>query len=104
MSVKPPESCQSMIDVRAGVDALDQQLVALLAQRFFYMDAAARIKPQRDQVRDEARKRQVIANASGAAAAAGLPDGLAETLWETLVEASIAHELLRWESLHAQVA
>jgi isochorismate pyruvate lyase len=104
MSVKPPEACQSMIEVRAGVDALDRQLVALLAQRFGYMDAAARIKPERSQVRDEARKAQVIANASAAAAAAGLPEGLAEALWEQLVEASIAHELRRWDSLRTKVA
>jgi SulP family sulfate permease len=82
----------------------DQELVALLARRFGYMDAAARIKPSRSDVRDEARKAQVIANASAAAAAAGLPPGLAENLWETLVETSIAHELDRWDKLRTQVA
>ena len=97
MTVLPPEACQTMVEVRAGVDALDQELVALLARRFGYMDAGARIKPSRSDVRDEARKAQVIANASAAAAAAGLPSGLAENLWEALVEASIAHELDRWD-------
>jgi len=97
-----PEACLTMKDVRAGVDALDHELVALLARRFTYMDAAARIKPQRDQVRDEARKAQVIANASAAAAAAGLPAGLAETLWEALIEASIAHELEKWDALRPE--
>ncbi len=104
MSVLPPEACQTMLEVRAGVDALDQELVALLARRFGYMDTAARIKPSRSDVRDEARKAQVIANASAAAAAAGLPPGLAENLWETLVETSIAHELDRWDKLRTQVA
>ena len=104
MTVLPPEACQTMVQVRAGVDALDQELVALLARRFGYMDAAARIKPSRSDVRDEARKAQVIANASVAAAAAGLPPGLAENLWEALVESSIAHELDRWDSLRTQVA
>jgi isochorismate pyruvate lyase len=93
-------SCRTMAEVRAGVDQLDLALVALLAERFGYMDAAARIKPERDQVRDEPRKAEVIANAAAAAAAAGLPEGLAEALWETLVEASIAHELKRWDGLH----
>ena len=51
-----------MAEVRAGVDQVDRELVALLARRFAYMDAAARIKPTRDAVRDEARKAQVIAN------------------------------------------
>jgi isochorismate pyruvate lyase len=101
MTVLRPEDCQTMAEVRAGVDALDQELVALLARRFGYMNAAARIKPARSHVRDEARKAQVIANAGAAAAAAGLPEGLAEDLWEALVEASIAHELGVWDSLRA---
>jgi isochorismate pyruvate lyase len=92
-----PESCQTMAEVRAGVDALDQELVALLARRFAFMDAAARIKPSRDAVRDEARKAQVIANATEAARAAGIPDGLIPAIWEQLVEASIAYELGVWD-------
>ena len=91
-----------MADVRKGVDALDRELVALLARRFDYMDAAARIKPARSAVRDEARKAEVIANAATGAAAAGLPAGLAEVLWETLVEASIAHEFSAWDRLRQQ--
>ena len=35
-----------MVDVRAGVDALDRQIVALIGERFRFMDAAARIKPR----------------------------------------------------------
>lgn len=97
--MKTAAACETMAEVREGVDALDRELVALLARRFAYMDAAARIKPTRDAVRDEARKAQVIANAAAAAAAAGLPAGLAESLWETLVEASIAHEFGVWDRL-----
>ena len=92
-----PADCTSMAQVRAGVDAIDRALVDLLVQRFDFMDAAARIKPTRDAVRDEARKAQVIANVD---AAKGLPDGLAAQLWETLVEASIAHELVEWDARH----
>jgi isochorismate pyruvate lyase len=94
-----PESCQTMAEVRAGVDALDQELVALIARRFAFMDAAARIKPNRDAVRDEARKAQVIANATAAAREAGIPDGLISQIWEQLVEASIAYELVKWDKL-----
>lgn len=99
MSVKAGPDCATMADVRAGVDALDRELVALLARRFAYMEAAARIKPSRDLVRDEARKAEVIAKAAAAARAAGLPEGLAEALWEELVESSIAYELGRWDEM-----
>lgn len=85
--------CTNMAEVRAGVDSLDRELVALLRRRFDYMDAAARIKPERGHVRDEARKAQVIANARGAAEAAGMPGEAIAAIWETLVEASIAYEL-----------
>lgn len=82
-----------MAEVRAGVDQLDRDLIALLRRRFDYMDAAARIKPDRSAVRDEARKAQVIANARAHAAAAGLPETAIGHLWDALVEASIAYEL-----------
>jgi isochorismate pyruvate lyase len=88
-----PEACTTMAEVRAGVDAVDRALVTLLARRFGYMDAAARIKPERGHVRDEARKAQVIANARTHARNAGIPDVPIGELWEQLVEASIAHEL-----------
>ena len=55
-SAKLPEQCETMAEVRVGVDQVDRELVALLVRRFGYMDAAARIKTDRGTVRDEARK------------------------------------------------
>ena len=97
-----PEACTTMAEVRAGVDAVDRDLAALLGTRFGYMRAAARIKSDRWAVRDEARKAAVIANASTAAAAAGVPTGVAATLWEQLVEASIAYELAVFDARHGR--
>ncbi|TPG40406.1 chorismate mutase [Sphingomonas koreensis] len=89
--------CTTMAEVRAGVDQVDRELIALLARRFAYMDAAARIKPEREHVRDEARKRQVIDNARAGARAAGLPDAAIAALWDDLVEASIAYEFVAFD-------
>ena len=86
-----------MTEVRAGVDAVDRDLVALLGRRFGYMRAAARIKPERGHVRDEPRKAQVIANAVAHARDNGWPPEAAAELWEVLVEASIAYELDRFD-------
>lgn len=88
-----PSSCTSMAQVRAGVDALDEEIVALLGRRMRFMEAAARIKPDRAQVRDEPRKAAVIAHAQVVAARVGFPPDLAGRLYEELVEGSIAHEL-----------
>jgi isochorismate pyruvate lyase len=92
-----PDDCQTMPDVRTGIDALDADLIALLARRFAYMRAAARIKLTRDAVRDEARKAEVIANAVAHARAEGLPADLIAQLWDDLVEGSIAYELGEWD-------
>lgn len=95
------QDCASMIDVRAGVDALDRALVALLAQRFAYMRAAARIKPDRGAVRDEARKASVIAAAVAQAQAHDIPADVIGDIWERLVEGSIAYELAEWDRTRA---
>ena len=102
MTILPGPDCTTMAEVRAGVDQVDRDLIALLTRRFAYMDAAARIKPTRDAVRDEARKAEVIANARAGAQAAGLPaDDIAE-IWEVLVEASIAYEMRAFEQSPAR--
>jgi isochorismate pyruvate lyase len=88
-----PEECSTMADVRHGIDALDARIVALIGERFRYIEAAARIKDHRDAVRDETRKAVVIEHATRVARDAGVPEGLVGQIYELLVEASIAHEL-----------
>lgn len=93
----PPESCQTMAEVREGVDALDRELVALIAQRARYMEAAARIKPSRDVVRDEWRIEDVISKVTAEAERVGLSRDIAEPVWRELVERSIAYEFAVWD-------
>jgi isochorismate pyruvate lyase len=94
-----PEDCRSMEEVRSGVDTLDRALVTLLARRFAYMRAAARIKPDREDVRDEPRKTEVIANASAEAEKLGAPAGAVAELWDRIVELSIAYEMDEFDRL-----
>ena len=88
-----------MIEVRHGVDRLDEAIVRLIGERFRYMDAAARIKPSREAVRDEGRKAQVLANVARLAAEHDVPAAAAAELYERLVEASIGYELVRFDAL-----
>lgn len=94
-----PADCASMADVRQGIDALDRTLVALFAERQRYMDAAARIKPRREAVRDEPRIEQVVANVLAEARRQGLSEDIAEPVWRLLIERCIAHELAAWDQL-----
>jgi isochorismate pyruvate lyase len=87
-----------MAEVRAGVDALDQQIASLLATRFRFMDAAARIKPERIQVRDEERKAAVLDHVRSVAVSSGAPADLIVSVYDQLVEASIAYELEEFDA------
>ena len=95
--VLPAQQCRTMAEVREGVDALDRELVRLLLRRQGYMDAAARIKSDRNRVRDEARIGDVLAKVKAEARRVGLSEAIAEAVWRSLIEASIAYEFQRWD-------
>ena len=61
-----------MTDVRYEVDQLDRILVKLIAERQSYMDAAARIKNDRDAVRDPERIEEVVSKVLAEAERQGL--------------------------------
>ena len=92
-----PADCRTMQEVRHGVDRLDEQIVALLAERFRYMEAAARIKPDRGAVRDEWRKADVLEKVQATAERERAPAERIGALYEALVESSIAYEFGRWD-------
>ncbi|MEX0341300.1 MAG: chorismate mutase [Erythrobacter sp.] len=98
---KLPENCTSMAEVRLGVDTTDRELMELLDRRFGYMRAAARIKTDRNVVRDEGRKKEVIENARADARERGLPAEKIAQIWDDLVETSIAYELVEWDRIRA---
>lgn len=99
---RAPADCDTMADVRQGVDAIDRLLVLILAERQRYMDAAARIKPDRAAVRDTARIEDVVAKVKAAAREAGLSEEIAEPVWRLLIERCIAHEFGVWDATRTQ--
>lgn len=94
-----PQDCETMHDVRAGVDALDRALVRLLKTRQGYMDAAARIKGDRAAVYDATRIEEVVAKVRAQARLVGLSEAIAEPVWRTLIDRCIAYELAAWDRL-----
>lgn len=92
-----PADCTTMAEIRHGVDRLDEEIAALLAERFRYMEAAARIKPDREAVRDEWRKADVISKVRAAAAREAGPADRIALLYDALIENSIAYEFERYD-------
>jgi isochorismate pyruvate lyase len=93
------KTCSTMAEVRAEIDALDRAIVALLADRLHYIDEAARIKQSRDQVRDEARIKDVLSKVEAEARKLGAEPKVVLKAYRALVEASIAHEFFIFDAV-----
>ena len=92
MNERAPLPCPEMKTIRRDIDALDKKLVALLADRQKLIEAAGKVKPSRDTVRDAARIEEVVALVKKEAAKVGLAEEIAEPVWRQLIESSIAYE------------
>ncbi|MEY4871220.1 MAG: hypothetical protein RLZZ563_550 [Pseudomonadota bacterium] len=91
--MKRPEDCTTMAHIRAEIDRLDEELVALFAQRTAYIDRAAAIKETVGlPARIEDRVEQVVSNVRRHAVAHGLPPDKLEKLWRKLIDWSIERE------------
>ena len=80
-----------------AIDALDAELVQLLARRQAYIERAAILKTDRGTVRDEARIEDVVQKVLAAAKQAGLSPAIAEAVWRVLIERSIQHEFQKFD-------
>lgn len=90
---KTPGDCETMAELRAEIDALDKELVSLLALRSDFIDRAVTLKTRENlPPRIPGRVAEVIANVRASAGERGLDPDLAESLWSVLIEWAIARE------------
>lgn len=85
----PPE----LLEARRAIDAIDEEIVALLVKRFAVVEEVVRIKRAAGlPARLQGRVDEVIERAERLGVAQGLPAGVAAALWRELVHQTIAHE------------
>jgi isochorismate pyruvate lyase len=88
-----PGSNVVMAALRERIDALDKQLVSLLAERQRQIEAAAVVKRANGiPARVTERVDEVLRHVAICAEKENLDAGLAQTLWTTMIEWSIAYE------------
>jgi isochorismate pyruvate lyase len=100
LTVKAPQDCQIMADVREAIDDLDRRIVPLLAERSGYVARAGQLKTERAQVVDPARIEDVVAKALVLAEQAGMDPSLAESIYRAMIDAYIAFETVQWDRAH----
>ena len=91
-AIEKVKDCQTMQEVRAGVNALDDILVPLLVERSGYMTQAAKVKNNEHLVRDEARIQAIVDRVRPMAEAQGGNPDLMERLYRAMMECYIDYE------------
>ncbi|THV51709.1 hypothetical protein BGAL_0101g00110 [Botrytis galanthina] len=97
--------CDSLTQIRAGIDDIDTQLLSLLAQRAAYVREATRFKATLDTVDVPSRDQAVI---EGAVAKANetvprLPEVIARSVFEAIINGSVPFEECVWGSFEGLV-
>jgi isochorismate pyruvate lyase len=93
--------CKSLEEVRANIDRIDRQLVALLAERGSYVTQAARFKKTVEDVKAPQRVEQVIANAVSLSRELHANPVVVEKVYRAMVSAFIDAELAVYAGLQS---
>jgi isochorismate pyruvate lyase len=95
------QHCTTMAEVRLHIDALDERIVSLVAERSDYMTQAARIKQRADQIVDLERVEFIVARVKAQAARLGAPPEILEATYRAMIDASIVYEQRTFDKIHA---
>lgn len=87
------KKCDSIEEVRNEIDAIDEQIVDLIGQRSKFVKQAARFKKSVDDIKSDARIKDVINKTKTRAAANGISPFMIEELFTTLINKMVAFEI-----------
>lgn len=94
------KNCTNLNEVRVEIDLLDEQIIALLAQREGYVLQAAKFKRDEDAVKAPDRVEQVIQKVRHKAQMHGANPEIVEVVYRNMIQAFITQEL----SEHKRIA
>ena len=97
----PPDRCANLEEIRAGMDAIDREIVALIADRVAYVRAAAAFKTSSANVAAPGRVAAVLKTRREWAEAKGLSGEVIESLYRDLVTYCVSEEHKQWVATHS---
>ena len=95
--ITPPEECGSLEEIRAGMDALDREIIRILARRVAYVKAAAKFKTSSAAVAAPDRVQKVLDTRREWAIEAGLDGEVVRALYRDIVTYCVGEEKKHWE-------
>ena len=96
--MKTPDKCADMGDIRAEIDRIDREVIALLGQRFQYVQAAAQFKTSAESVKAPERLKSMLEQRRLWAAEEGLSPDAIEKMYNDLVSYFIKEEMTKWKT------
>jgi isochorismate pyruvate lyase len=82
----------TLCEVRAAIDRIDDQLIELLAARLRAVKRASELKSAPQEARVTWRVEEVVRRVRDAAEGAGFDADVAERIWRAMMEECIAYE------------
>ncbi len=92
--MKSPEECRNLEEIRKEIDAIDHNIITLIARRFSYVKEVVKYKSNdRDAIIAKKRFDEVIANNRNNAKRNGLNADVIEKIYNLLLEYFIEEEI-----------
>jgi len=92
------KTCHTLDEVRNEIDALDTQIVALIAARNHYIHQAAGFKNSVEEVKAEERIDFVLQKVRHQALSQGLNPNLISKLYEMMIEEMVESEIAEFRN------
>ena len=83
---------ENMKELREEIDLLDNELIILFSKRFKFIEDAALIKNDINDIRDNERIEKIIKRLRNLAKKNNLSEDIIEKLWRFIIELSIEQE------------
>lgn len=96
--LKKPEACESLNDIRIGIDTLDQEIVHILAKRMGYVKAAAQFKPDEQSIPAPERVVAMLEDRKKWAEEAGMSAEYVENLFSNIIDWYINQQIKHWRT------
>ena len=92
-----PENCENMEQIRKEIDAIDEEIVDLIASRAKYVSAAAKFKKNEKAVKDADRVKKVIDSKMKLAEEMGVSTVLIGKIYKVMIDHFVSQELKEWK-------
>ncbi|WP_294955456.1 chorismate mutase [Sulfurovum sp.] len=92
------EKCTTLEDAREKIDAVDEEIVKLIAKRNEYIKQIAHFKTSVEEVKAEDRISDVISRAREQAISLGLSPNLVNDLFVRMIDAMVESEIAEFNN------